>query len=108
MKFIVEPVLKSVMEPVIETFVEPVVKPYPHSHMRISYYPQTPIAYGNRYAPSQSKVSKSNNFVQSVVQTVVEPVVGKIGNAVVEKIKLLKNGIGKSGHHHRRPYFGRY
>ena len=115
-----EPVLKSAVEPVIEPFVEPfvkpfeepvvepVVKPYVHSHMRIPYYPQTPIAYGNRYAPSQSKVSKGNNFVESVVQTVVEPVVGKIGNAVVEKIKLLKSGIGKSGHHHRRPYFGRY
>ena len=111
MKFIVEPVLKSVVEPVIEPFVkpfvEPAVKPYVHSHIRIPYYPQTPIAYGNRYAPSQSKVSKNNNFVKSVVQTVVEPVVGKIGNAVVEKIKLLKSGIGNSGYHYRRPYFGR-
>ena len=123
MKFIVEPVLKSVVEPVIEPFVEPVVEPvvepfvepvvepvvkaYAHSHMRIPYYPETPIAYGNRYAPSQSKVSKNNNFVESVVQTVVEPVVQKIGNAVVEKIKLLKSGIGKSGYHYRRPYFGR-
>ena len=115
MKFIVEPVLKSVVEPVIEPviepfvepFVEPVIKPYVHSPMRIPYYPQTPIAYGNRYAPSQSKVSKNNNFVESVLQTVVEPVVGKIGNAVVEKIKLLKSGIGKSGYHYRRPYFGR-
>ena len=82
-----------------------------HLYLRIHpppHYPQTPIAYGNRYAPSQSKVSKNNNFVESVVQTVVEPVVGRIGNAFVEKIKLLKSGIGKSGHHHRRPYFGRY
>ena len=102
-KFVVEPVI----EPFVEPFVEPVIKPYVHSHMRIPYYPQTPIAYGNRYAPSQSKVSKNNNFVESVLQTVVEPVVGKIGNAVVEKIKLLKSGIGKSGYHYRRPYFGR-
>ena len=101
-----DPVRKFVVEPVIEPFVEPVIKPYVHSHMRIPYYPQTPIAYGNRYSPNQSKVSKNNNFVDSVVQTVVEPV-QKIGNAVVEKIKLLKSGIGKSGYHYRRPYFGR-
>ena len=111
MKFNVDPVLKSVVEPVIEPFVEPfvepIVEPYVHSHMRIPYYTQTPIAYGPRYATSQSKVSKNNNIVESVVQTVVEPVVQKIGNAVVEKIKLLKSGIGKSGYHYRRPYFGR-
>ena len=109
-KFVVEPVIEPVIEPFVEPFVEPVVepviKPYVHSHMRIPYYPQTPIAYGNRYSPNQSKVSKNNNFVDSVVQTVVEPV-QKIGNAVVEKIKLLKSGIGKSGYHYRRPYFGR-
>ena len=106
-KFVVEPVIEPFVEPFVEPVVEPVVKPYVHSHMRIPYYPQTPIAYGNRYVPSQSKVSKNNNFVESVVQTVVEPVVQKIGNTVVEKIKLLKSGIGKSGYHYRRPYFGR-
>ena len=112
---VIEPVIKPVIEPVVEPFVEPfvkpavepVVQPYVHSHMRIPYYPQTPIAYGNHYAPNHPKISKSNNFVETVLQTVVEPVVKKIGNAVVEKIKLLKSGIGKSGSHHRRPYFGR-
>ena len=94
---VVEPIIEPFVKPVVEPFVEPVVKPYAHSH----------IAYGNPYAPSQSKVSKNNNFVESVVETVVEPVVQKIGNAVVEKIKLLKSGIGKSGYHYRRPYFGR-
>ena len=109
MKSVVEPVVNFVVEPVIEPVVEPVVepvlKPYVHSIMRIPYYRQTPVSYyGNHYAHHNHKVPKRNNFVQ----TVVEPVVEKIGNAVVEKIKLLKNGIGKSGHHHRRPYFGRY
>merc|ERR1712051_99225 len=73
-KFDVEPVIEPVIEPFVEPFVEPVVepviKPYVHSHMRIPYYPQTPIAYGNRYSHNQSKVSKNNNFVDSVVQTV--------------------------------------
>ena len=73
-KSVVEPVIEPVIEPFVEPAMEPVIKPYVHSHMRIPYYPQTPIAYGNRYAPSQSKVSKNNNFVESVVQTVVEKI----------------------------------
>jgi hypothetical protein len=45
-------------------------------------------------------------YVQVKIET-YHQVVQKIGNAVVEKIKLLKSGFGKSGHHHRRQYFGR-